>query len=191
MVKAEDLSIINQLRALRDEDLSNESFFKELKTELLGDSIYVFTPMGDVKELPKGANAIDFAYMIHSSIGEKIIGAKADGKIIPLTQPLKNTQIIEVLTSPYSHPTQAHLKAVKTSRAHSRINASSASVPVRPPIGSVCRGISWAFASSCSRRVKARSRIGASPSMGPPPRGAVCSARQPKPSPKLTSTAMA
>ena len=123
MVKAEDLSIINQLRALRDEDLSNESFFKELKTELLGDSIYVFTPMGDVKELPKGANAIDFAYMIHSSIGEKIIGAKADGKIIPLTQPLKNTQIIEVLTSPYSHPTQAHLKAVKTSRAHSRINA--------------------------------------------------------------------
>ena len=61
--------------------------------------------------------------MIHSSIGEKIIGAKADGKIIPLTQPLKNTQIIEVLTSPYSHPTQAHLKAVKTSRAHSRINA--------------------------------------------------------------------
>ena len=123
MVKAEDLSIINRLRALRDEDLSNESFFKELKTELLGDSIYVFTPMGDVKELPKGANAIDFAYMIHSSIGEKIIGAKADGKIIPLTQPLKNTQIIEVLTSPYSHPTQAHLKAVKTSRAHSRINA--------------------------------------------------------------------
>lgn len=123
MVKAEDLSIINQLRALRDEDLSNESFFKELKTELLGDSIYVFTPMGDVKELPKGANAIDFAYMIHSSIGEKIIGAKADGKIIPLTQPLKNTQIIEVLTSPYSHPTQAHLKAVKTSRARSRINA--------------------------------------------------------------------
>ncbi len=123
MVKAEDLSIINQLRALRDEDLSNESFFKELKTELLGDSIYVFTPMGDVKELPKGANAIDFAYMIHSSIGEKIIGAKADGKIIPLTQPLKNTQIIEVLTSPHSHPTQAHLKAVKTSRAHSRINA--------------------------------------------------------------------
>ncbi|WP_407400077.1 RelA/SpoT family protein [Treponema sp.] len=123
MVKAEDLSIINQLRALRDEDLSNESFFKELKNELLGDSIYVFTPMGDVKELPQGANAIDFAYMIHSSIGEKIVGAKADGKIIPLTQPLKNTQIIEVLTNPQAHPTQAQLNAVKTSRARSRINA--------------------------------------------------------------------
>ncbi|MBQ0038988.1 MAG: bifunctional (p)ppGpp synthetase/guanosine-3',5'-bis(diphosphate) 3'-pyrophosphohydrolase [Treponema sp.] len=123
MVKAEDLSIINQLRALRDEDLSNESFFQELRNELLGDSIYVFTPMGDVKELPKGATAIDFAYMIHSSIGEKIVGAKADGKIIPLTQPLKNTQIIEVLTNPQAHPTQAHLNSVRTSRARSRINA--------------------------------------------------------------------
>lgn len=123
MVKAEDLSIINQLRALRDEDLSNESFFSELKSELLGDSIYVFTPMGDVKELPKGANAIDFAYSIHSSIGEKIIGAKADGKIIPLVQPLQNTQIIEILTNPQAHPTQAQLNSVKTSRARSRINA--------------------------------------------------------------------
>ncbi len=122
-VKAEDLSIINQLRALRDEDLSNESFFKELKSELLGDSIYVFTPMGDVKELPQGANAIDFAYMIHSSIGEKIVGAKADGKIIPLTQPLQNTQIIDILTNPQAHPTQSQLNAVKTSRARSRINA--------------------------------------------------------------------
>ena len=123
MVKAEDLSIINQLRALRDEDLSNESFFRELKNELLGDSIYVFTPMGDVKELPKGANAIDFAYMIHSSIGEKIVGAKADGKIIPLSQPLQNTQIIEVITNPQSHPTQTQLNSVKTSRARQRINA--------------------------------------------------------------------
>lgn len=123
LVKAEDLSIINQLRALRDEDLSNESFFKELKSELLGDSIYVFTPMGDVKELPQGANAIDFAYMIHSSIGEKIVGAKADGKIIPLTQPLQNTQIIDILTNPQAHPTQSQLNAVKTSRARSRINA--------------------------------------------------------------------
>ena len=123
LVKAEDLSIINQLRALRDEDLSNESFFKELKSELLGGSIYVFTPMGDVKELPQGANAIDFAYMIHSSIGEKIVGAKADGKIIPLTQPLQNTQIIDILTNPQAHPTQSQLNAVKTSRARSRINA--------------------------------------------------------------------
>ncbi len=123
MVKAEDLSIINQLRVLRDKDLSDESFFSELKNELLGDSIYVFTPKGDVKELPSGANAIDFAYAIHSGIGEKVVGAKADGKIIPLTQPLKNTQIIEVLTNPQAHPTQGQLQAVKTSKARQKIHS--------------------------------------------------------------------
>lgn len=123
MVKAEDLSIINQLRALRDEDLSDESFFNELKNELLGDSIYVFTPMGDVKELPAGSNAIDFAYAIHSDIGQKIIGAKADGKIISLTAQLKNTQIVEILTNPQAHPTQSQLKAVKTSKARQKIHS--------------------------------------------------------------------
>lgn len=123
MVKAEDLSIINQLRALRDQNLSDETFFSQLKNELLGDSIYVFTPNGDVRELPQGANAIDFAYTIHSSIGEKIVGAKADGKIIPLTQPLKNTQIIEILTNVQAHPTQSQLASVKTARARQRINA--------------------------------------------------------------------
>ncbi len=123
MVKAEDLSIINQLRALRDEDLSNESFFNELKNELLGDRIYVFTPKGDVKELPAGSNAIDFAYAIHSGVGEKIIGAKADGKIISLTAELKNTQIVEILTSPQAHPTQSQLKTVKTSKARQKIHS--------------------------------------------------------------------
>ena len=123
LVKAEDLSIINQLRELRNEHLSDENFFNELKNELLGDSIYVFTPKGDVKELPAGANAIDFAYAIHSGVGEKIVGAKADGKIIPLTSPLKNTQIIEVLTNPQAHPTQSQYKAVKTSKARQKIHA--------------------------------------------------------------------
>ncbi len=123
MVKAEDLSIINQLRELRDEHLTDENFFAELKNELLGDSIYVFTPKGDVKELPSGACAIDFAYSIHSAVGEKIVGAKADGKIIPLTAPLKNTQIVEILTNPQAHPTQSQLKAVKTSKAHQKIHS--------------------------------------------------------------------
>lgn len=123
MVKAEDLSIINQLRTLRDQNLSDERFFSELKNELLGDSIYVFTPRGDVKELPAGANAIDFAYAIHSDVGEKIVGAKADGKIIPLTAPLQNTQIIEILTNPQAHPTQGQLLAVKTGKARQKIHS--------------------------------------------------------------------
>ena len=123
LVKAQDLSIINKLRALRDEDRSDENFFSELKNEILGDSIFVFTPKGDVKELPSGSNAIDFAYSIHTGIGEKIVGAKADGKIIALTAPLKNTQIIEIITNPNAHPTQSQLLAVKTSKAHQRIHA--------------------------------------------------------------------
>ena len=123
LVKAQDLSIINKLRALRDEDLSDENFFSELKNEILGDSICVFTPKGDVRELPSGSNAIDFAYSIHTGIGEKIVGAKADGKIIALTAPLKNTQIIEIITNPNAHPTQSQLLAVKTSKAHQRIHA--------------------------------------------------------------------
>lgn len=123
MVRAEDLSIINQLRELRDKHLDDEAFFTELKNELLGDRIYVFTPRGDVKELPAGSCAIDFAYAIHSAIGEKIVGAKADGKIIPLTAPLHNTQIVEILTNPQAHPTQNQLKAVKTGKAHQKIHS--------------------------------------------------------------------
>ena len=82
-VDVNSLAIFNQLQNLKKEDLSNERFFAELKGELLGDEIYVFTPKGDVIQLPQGSCAIDFAYRVHSGVGEKIIGAKADGKIIP------------------------------------------------------------------------------------------------------------
>ena len=123
MVKAADLSIINQLKELRSEKLNDEVFFKQLKDELLGDEIYVFTPRGDVIELPAGSTAIDFAYYVHSAIGEKIVGAKADGKIIPLSTPLKNTQIIEILTNPQAHPTENQLSFVKTSKAKQKIRS--------------------------------------------------------------------
>ncbi|MCK9169703.1 MAG: RelA/SpoT family protein [Treponema sp.] len=123
LVDVEHLGIFNELRKLREGHVSDENFFNELKDDLLGDEIYVFTPKGEVVKLPSGANAIDFAYHIHSAIGEKIVGAKADGKIIPLLQPLKNTQIIEILTNPQAHPTQAQLSAVKTSKAKQKIHA--------------------------------------------------------------------
>lgn len=123
LVKAEDLSIINQLKELRREKLNDDTFFKQLKEELLGDEIYVFTPKGDVVELPAGATAIDFAYHVHSAIGEKIVGAKADGKIIPFSTPLQNTQIIEIITNPQAHPTENQLKLVKTSKAKQKIRS--------------------------------------------------------------------
>ena len=120
-VSVDNLSIINQLKELRKKHLQDEEFFNEIKEELLGDSIFVFTPNGEVRELPAGATAIDFAYSIHSHIGETIVGAKADGQIIPLSKPLKNTQIIEVLTSPQAHPTLNQLQLVKTAKARSKI----------------------------------------------------------------------
>lgn len=123
LVEADKLDIMNRLQALKQASLSDDKSFSELKDELLGDEIYVFTPKGDVKKLRAGATAIDFAYAIHSDIGEKIVGAKADGKIIPLNRPLKNTQIIEIITNPQAHPTEAQLNIVKTTKAHQKIHS--------------------------------------------------------------------
>lgn len=123
LIEPEKLELFNKLQELKESHITDENFFKTLKNELLGDEIYVFTPKGDVKKLPAGSNAIDFAYSIHSAIGEKIVAAKADGKIIPLTEPLKNTQIIEVITNPQAHPTENQLKVVKTSKAHQKIHS--------------------------------------------------------------------
>lgn len=120
-VRIEDLSIINKLKELSKERFNDEEFLLQIKEELLKDSIFVFTPKGDVIELPSGATAIDFAYAIHSAVGEKITSAKADGQIIPLSEPLKNTQVIEVQTNPNSHPTVNQLRFAKTSKARSKI----------------------------------------------------------------------
>lgn len=122
-VDVSSLGIFNQLQNLKDQNLSDEHFFAELKNDLLGDEIFVFTPAGDVVQLPAGANAIDFAYHVHSAVGEKIVGAKADGKIIPISSPLQNTQIIEIITNPQAHPTESQLKLVKTSKARQRIHS--------------------------------------------------------------------
>jgi len=123
LVDIDSLTIINQLKELRKDHLTDSDFFNEIKSELLGDSIFVFTPKGEVRKLPFGSTAIDFAYSIHTHIGETITGAKADGHIIPLSKPLKNTQIIEILTNPQAHPTENQLTQVKTARARSKIRA--------------------------------------------------------------------
>lgn len=122
-VDISDLGIVNQLQELKGQDLSDETFFSRLKSDLLGDEIFVFTPKGDVVQLPAGSTAIDFAYHVHSAVGEKIVGAKADGRIIPIARPLENTQIIEILTNPQAHPTESQLKLVRTSKARQKIHA--------------------------------------------------------------------
>jgi GTP diphosphokinase / guanosine-3',5'-bis(diphosphate) 3'-diphosphatase len=119
--KTKELSLINKLREWQGATAGTGDFLDEIKKELLRDSIYVFTPRGDVIELPFGSTAIDFAYHIHTDIGDHCTGAKADGAIIPLKEPLKNTQVVEVMTSKTAHPHLDWLRYVKTSKARSKV----------------------------------------------------------------------
>ena len=122
-VKREDLPIINRLMSWNGVRMSSGDFLNEIKGEILKDSIYVFTPRGDAIELPKGSTAIDFAYHIHTDIGDHVMAAKADGAIIPLKEELKNTQVIEVITSQTAHPHLAWLRYVKTARARAKVRS--------------------------------------------------------------------
>ncbi len=120
-IRREELVIINRLKSMNALHITSNEFLEEIKGEILKDYIYVFTPQGDAIQLPRGATAIDFAYHIHTEIGDHISGAKADGQIIPLKNELKNTQVIEILTSPNAHPHLNWLRYVRTSRARSKV----------------------------------------------------------------------
>jgi GTP pyrophosphokinase len=87
----------------------------------LRDDIFVFTPKGDLKQLSKGATILDFAYAVHSDVGNRCVGAKVDGKMVPLNTILKSGDRVEILTSPHQTPSQDWLKIVGTSRARSKI----------------------------------------------------------------------
>ncbi|HOI22204.1 hypothetical protein SDC9_16666 [bioreactor metagenome] len=119
----EQLPIVNRLRQWNEFLAQGAEYLDEIKRELLKDSIFVFTPQGDVIELPAGATAIDFAFAIHSDIGAHCVGAKADGAIIPLDAELKNTQLVEILTSPLAKPNINWLKLAHTSKARSKIRS--------------------------------------------------------------------
>jgi len=119
--KVSNINFVNQLKNWNEQKLNSGEFMNSIKKELLEDSIYVFTPKGDSIELPKGSTAIDFAYRIHTDVGNHCMGAKADGAIIPLTRPLLNTQKISVMTSPSAHPHLNWLRFVKTYKARSKI----------------------------------------------------------------------
>ena len=99
----------------------NRQFMDSVKLELFHDVVYVFTPKGLVKELPKGATPIDFAYAIHTEVGDHCVGAKVNGKIVPLRHEVESGDTIEILTSPTQTPHKDWLKFVRTSRAKTKI----------------------------------------------------------------------
>jgi GTP pyrophosphokinase len=96
-------------------------FLEFLKLDLYQDEIFVFTPTGDVIQLPKGATPIDFAFAVHTEVGKRCAGAKVNGKIAPLSRQLKNSETVEIITSPNAKPSRDWLAHVRTGRARHKI----------------------------------------------------------------------
>lgn len=96
-------------------------FMETVKVDLFPEEVYIFTPKGDVKSLPEGSTPIDFAYSIHTDIGHRCVGAKVNGKLVPLRYKLRQGDIVEILTSPTHVPSRDWLKVAKSSRARSKI----------------------------------------------------------------------
>jgi guanosine-3',5'-bis(diphosphate) 3'-pyrophosphohydrolase len=118
---AESFGWLRQLVEWQRELADPREFLETVKVDLFSDEVFVFTPKGAVKSLPRGATPVDFAYTIHSEVGEHTVGAKVNGKLVPLRYKLKNGDTVEILTSPNAHPSKDWLGFVKTSRAQARI----------------------------------------------------------------------
>jgi GTP pyrophosphokinase len=96
-------------------------FLENVRIDLFPDEVYVFTPGGEIKTLPKGATPVDFAYLIHTEVGNQCVGAKVNGRMVPLQYELQTGGVVEIVTSKNHHPSKDWLKFVKTVKARSRI----------------------------------------------------------------------
>ncbi len=121
----EGLAWVRKILETQQESEGAEDIVKTIKTDLATDDVFVLTPKGDVKSLPAGSTVIDYAYAIHSAVGNRMVGAKIDSRIVPLDTPLKTGQIVEIVTSKNKNhgPNREWLNIAKTSEARSKIRA--------------------------------------------------------------------
>ena len=120
-VNKETFAWIEQLREFQDADLSTSDYLKRLRTDFFQDRIFVYTPKGDVIDLPFGATILDFAYAVHSEIGDHSSGGKINGKYMALKSTLHSGDIVEIETTTKSHPSDKWLEMCVTSTAQGRI----------------------------------------------------------------------
>ena len=112
---------LQSLLEIQNETRDAAEFWDHVKVDLFPDAVYVFTPKSQIMAMPRGATIVDFAYAIHSDIGDRTIGARINGEQVPLRTELKNGDVIEVVTAPMSAPNPAWLSFVRTGRARSKI----------------------------------------------------------------------
>ena len=115
------LQFFKSIMELDEEKMSSEEFVNSVKNEVLNNNIYVFTPKGDVFELPKGATPIDFAYKIHTAVGDTMVGAIVNNNIVSLDYELKDNDIVKIITNRNSKPSKEWLSLAKTTQAKSKI----------------------------------------------------------------------
>lgn len=119
--ESKQIAWVRQLVEMQQDLRDPREFLETVKIDLFPDEVYVFTPKGDVKQFPAGSTPVDFAYSIHTQIGHQCVGAKVNGKIVPLRYQLQNGDTVEIITSPDHQPSKDWLKFVKTSRARTKI----------------------------------------------------------------------
>lgn len=112
----------------------NNEFLESVKVDLFGDTMYCYTPKGDVKELPKGATLLDFAYAVHEQVGNHAVGGKINGRFVPLKEPLTSGDVIEIMTNKNQQPRRSWIKIVTSAKSRQKIRHALKAVDLLSPL---------------------------------------------------------